>query len=91
MRVDHSRIWRSDAIAIEQNAAEKSRQKAIEILKDNSQLKVVDLGVAKTVGELKKLIENYPDETQFAFRNQPMQHLFEIQDDNFKCLAFQEC
>lgn len=40
--------------------------------------KTTFLGVATTVGELRKLIEQYPDETSFGFRNQPMQALYEV-------------
>jgi len=39
--------------------------------------KTKNLGTPKTVGELKELIKNYPDETTFGFRNQPMQSLFD--------------
>lgn len=35
------------------------------------------LGQPKTVGELKRLIENYNDDTPFGFRQQPMQDLVE--------------
>lgn len=45
------------------------------------------IGTPKTIGELKKLIENYPDETSFGFLNQPMQDLFERKfgDQVFVC------
>ena len=36
------------------------------------------LGKAVTVGELKKLLDSYPDETSFGFRNQPLQELYEV-------------
>jgi len=35
------------------------------------------LGQPKTVGELKRLIENYNDDTPFGFRNQPTPELVE--------------
>lgn len=45
------------------------------------------LGVPKTVGSLKRLIDKYPDDTQFCFRNQLRQELFEVKypDETFVC------
>jgi len=47
--------------------------------------RIRSLGIATTIGELKKLIKNYPDDTSFGFRNQPMQKLYEVKygDDVF--------
>lgn len=42
---------------------------------------MIKLGKPTTVGELKKILEQYPDDTSFGFRNQPMQCLF--QDEAF--------
>lgn len=50
---------------------------------------VRSLGVATTIGELKKLIENYPDETSFGFRNQPMQELHEVKYFDVVFVVFQ--
>jgi hypothetical protein len=40
--------------------------------------KMIHLGMPDTIGKLKDLIKNYPDNTSFGFRNQPMQNLFEV-------------
>ena len=50
--------------------------KIIPMFQSNSVVR--SLGVATTIGELKKLIENYTDQTSFGFRNQPMQELHEV-------------
>tara|TARA_B110001452_G_scaffold265390_1_gene269935 strand:+ start:113 stop:316 length:204 start_codon:yes stop_codon:yes gene_type:complete len=50
---------------------------------------VRSLGVAQTIGELKKLIAEYPDETSFGFRNQPMQELYEVQNKEETFVVFQ--
>jgi len=47
------------------------------------------LGEARTVGELKKMLEDYPDSTSFGFHNQPMQTLHEIKYQNDKYVVFQ--
>ena len=47
------------------------------------------LGVATTIGNLKKMIENYPDDTSFGFRNQPIQELHEVKYDNVVSVVFQ--
>lgn len=41
-----------------------------------NQFKVI--GIATTIGELKKLISQYPDETSFGFFNQGQQQLEEV-------------
>ena len=46
-------------------------------------LKLKIIGEPKTIGELRKFIEKYPDETSFGFRNQPMQELREINNGEF--------
>lgn len=52
----------------------------------------ITLGEPTTIGELKKMIESYPDEMSFGFRNQPMQELIYIEhcDGDFKGVCFQE-
>ena len=47
------------------------------------------LGIATTIGELKKLIENYPDETSFGFKNQPVQELYEVKSPDVMFVVFQ--
>lgn len=47
------------------------------------------LGIATTVGELKKLIADYPDDISFGFQNQPMQELIEINADQ-KYIVFNQ-
>lgn len=55
---------------------------------DNATVKL--LGQATTIGELKALIDKYPDNTSFGFRNQPLQLLFEIQSGNEKFVVFDD-
>lgn len=45
------------------------------------------LGTAHTIGDLKKMIKDYPDDISFGFRNQLMQCLYEIKypDQTFIC------
>lgn len=50
---------------------------------------VRSLGIAQTIGELKKLIAEYPDETSFGFRNQPMQELYEVENKEETFVVFQ--
>ena len=47
------------------------------------------LGTPVTVGELKKLIEKYPDDTSFGFRNQPIQNLCHVEHGNDINVVFQ--
>jgi hypothetical protein len=47
-------------------------------------VKVVRIGTAITIGELRKLIKEYPDDTPFGFRNQPMQSLFSVIHEGHK-------
>ena len=47
------------------------------------------LGTATTIGELKKLIENFDDNISFGFRNQPMQDLYKIDYEDFTAIVFQ--
>ena len=60
------------------------------VIRDNDIVKITLLGEAKTIGELRELVKNYPDETSFGFRNQPMQSLREIvyKDDNILFVVF---
>jgi hypothetical protein len=46
------------------------------------------LGNPITIGELKKMIEKYPDETSFGFRNMPLLTLYEVKGINGKYLVF---
>jgi hypothetical protein len=48
------------------------------------------LGSFSTIGELRKAIEKYPDDTSLGFRNQPTQELFEVGDSERTFVAFQE-
>lgn len=50
----------------------------------------IELGTASTVGELRELINSYPNETIFGFRNQPQQILVELNYNNEIFVAFQE-
>lgn len=47
------------------------------------------LGKPKTIGDLKKVISNYPDDTSFGFRNMPLLELVEIKDDDKLYVSFQ--
>lgn len=47
------------------------------------------LGEARTVGELRQLLEKYPNETSFGFRNQPMQWLYEVKRKDSVGIVFQ--
>lgn len=51
---------------------------------------IKSLGFAKTIGELKKIIDAYPNDTSFGFRNQPMQQLHEVKMENDIYVVFQE-
>lgn len=46
------------------------------------------IGTAETIGELKKLIDSYPDETVFNFRNQAAQTLYELTDKGQTTIYF---
>jgi ribosomal protein S27AE len=48
------------------------------------------LGMSSTIGDLRKAIEKYPDDTSFGFRNQPMQELFEINNSKQTFVLFDE-
>lgn len=41
-----------------------------------------ELGQASTVGELKRLLKDIPDDVSFCFLNQPMQTLYSSFDPN---------
>lgn len=47
------------------------------------------LGIPTTKGELIKLIETYPDDTSFGFRNMPLLELVETTHDDVTYLSFQ--
>ena len=47
------------------------------------------LGTPFTIGELKKLISKYPNNTPFGFRNQPIQDLYEVKHENKIFVVFQ--
>lgn len=75
------------------NAIDNKLLKANEASKPESncnlQSFINPLGVATTIGELKKIIQNYPDETSFGFRNQPMQELHEVKYPDVVFVVFQ--
>jgi hypothetical protein len=52
--------------------------------------KFIRLGIPQTVGELRKMLEQYPDHTSFGFRNQPLQILYFVEYPGLKCVCFQE-
>lgn len=52
--------------------------------------KFIRLGIPQTVGELRKLLEQYPDDASFGFRNQPLQILYYLEYPGLKCVCFQE-
>lgn len=47
------------------------------------------LGIPTTKGELIKLIESFPDDTSFGFRNMPLLELVETTDDDVTYISFQ--
>ena len=47
------------------------------------------LGIPTTKGELIKLIESFPDDTSFGFRNMPILELVETTDDDVTYVSFQ--
>ncbi len=47
------------------------------------------LGIAFTVGELRKLLKPYSDDISFGFRNQPMQSLYESKNGKDIYISFQ--
>lgn len=49
----------------------------------------IPLGEAHTVGEFRKMLEGYSDDSKFGFRNQPMQSLFEVRYGESTYLLFQ--
>lgn len=50
---------------------------------------VRSIGKATTVGELRKLLEGFSDDTSFGFRNQPLQVLHEVNNSNNIFICFQ--
>ena len=68
----------NDALRNLKESIEKT-ERAIEIEKKKKECgNLRSLGVVKTIRELKEVIKDYPDETSFGFRNQPMQELYEV-------------
>lgn len=65
----------------------------IKTTQDSQSAVVVDscreIGMANTVGELRKLLEPYDNDVEFGFRNQEIQSLFEINSGDFKSVLFQ--
>lgn len=57
---------------------------------DDAGIKTTIIGVPETVGELKKMLEKYPDELDFGFRNSPRWVLieYEIEEDNYRAILF---
>lgn len=49
-----------------------------------------NFGTFRTVGELFDFIKDYPADTSFGFRNQPLQNVTEIELNGKKMLAFQQ-
>lgn len=47
------------------------------------------IGIPKTVGDLKIMLELYPDDLVFNFRNQPAQTLYEANNEDEYLLFFQ--
>ncbi len=47
------------------------------------------LGIARTVGQLRKLLKPYPSRTGFGFRNQPMQALWNVKHGKTVSVVFQ--
>ncbi|MCW3784907.1 hypothetical protein [Plebeiibacterium sediminum] len=59
--------------------------------KEANHCKIKHLGICTTIGELRTAIADYPAETSFGFRNQPMQHLHEVSyNDGKTFVVFQE-
>jgi len=56
---------------------------------ENPEDKFISLGIATTIGELRALIKDYPDDTSFGFVNQPMQELFTRKFQDFNFVGFQ--
>ena len=76
------KLYISDEFASQSQQPEKEQPS-----ESNSQIR--SLGIATTIGELKELIKNYPDDTSFGFRNQPMQKLYEVKYDDDVFVTFQ--
>ena len=55
----------------------------------NTGLIVTTLGTAETIGELKEIIKDYPDDTSFGFRNQPIQEIHEFKYTEVTFVVFQ--
>lgn len=53
-------------------------------------MKCQKLSTPTTIGELRKIIAKYPDNTPFGFRNQPLQDLYEVQNLKETYIVFQE-
>jgi hypothetical protein len=49
----------------------------------------IELGTPTTIGELKKLISNYSDDTSFGFRNQRIQTLYQNKIGEETFIVFQ--
>jgi hypothetical protein len=48
------------------------------------------LGTPVTIGELREMIKDFPDDTHFGFRNQPIQKLEVNEYDGVVYVSFQE-
>lgn len=63
----------------------------VNYIKDADGFELRFMGVPKTVGELRKLISEHPDDTPFGFRGQPIQKLVETKyADAGPFVSFQE-
>ena len=52
-------------------------------------MRLIKIGIPKTVGQLKRMLELYPDDSILNFRNQPPQTLYETKDNGEYLLFFQ--
>lgn len=50
----------------------------------------LELGVPKTIGELRKMIQTYPDDTDFGFHNQPVQMLYARRIEDTLFVGFEQ-
>lgn len=47
------------------------------------------IGIATTVGQLRDMLKDFPDDMCFGFLNQPMQELFKYDDGGISAVVFQ--
>ena len=51
---------------------------------------ITEIGIPRTVGEIRKMIEQYPDDMPLNFLNQPAQALYYSESETLKFVCFQE-